>query len=245
MGFAVDAGMDWYDNLLDYNQWFNAGLPVGPLQWKRLLDSTYRGNRNVAFLIYHPNLLPIANAYHTMTQNGQTAFEFYRWKTGWLDCWKLSRSKRKQLTQRMAIGEIVELEHRGEMFRFNSNYCYIRPDEIEDIVEQQKGTLCQLASTFDSVICLRVPIKEELLPTTHLNKRFEVLKESLEISWSRVKSALAKHVLFCHTAEGFELSHFHGHDTHLNETGNQHLRNQVRKTLEYAGKSDTLCRIDE
>ena len=93
-----------------------------------------------------------------------------------------------------------------------------------------------LLDDFPQVICVRVPIKEQLIPAEYINDHFGRSLGHYDEMWSYTKRVLSKHrnIVF-RELEGFELSDFYGFDTHLTTDGNQRLRHSLRELLSTTG----------
>lgn len=107
MGFGVDDGCNWYD-AFPSKGYFNASIPVGPRQWNSILNSCFKGKRTTALFIYHPNIWQHAINYEKLHVSKKTAFEYFNWKTGLLECALLQRRKLKEWHEKTLQGSRIK-----------------------------------------------------------------------------------------------------------------------------------------
>ena len=239
MGFAVDRGQDWFDGLLRPDEWFNAGLPVGPQEWTGLLDAYHRGERRLALFIYHPNIWPSAIAYTRWRSSGTGVFRHFGWRIGTWGCLRLHFRRVRSRAALLREGKRIIFTSHGQRFCLDSTYCNIRIAHCD--LQAAAANLQKLLNSFNKIICVRVPIKEEFLPEHLRNTHFDHAKQCYEDMWAftrRVVSMNPNAVLS--ELGGFEIQHYHGFDTHLNAHGNGYLRRHIHKLLVAEGFG-SLC----
>jgi hypothetical protein len=236
MGFAVNTGEDWYSGLLEPGAWFNAGLPVGPKEWAGLLEAYFRGERQLALVLYHPNLWPHALTYDTWRNSGKGAFEFFRWKTGLWECFRVHLRKKREREILRRAGKRVLFREGNREFCFDATYSFMPAHQVSEDLCCPRETLRTTLRTFRRVVCIRVPIKEQLIPDSCRNEHFDRLHACYDQLWDSTQRLLENHddMVFAE-AGGFRLDHFHGFDTHLTVEGNVHLRKVAREILVKTG----------
>ena len=237
MGFAVDDGKNWFDQLLRPAEWFNAGFPVGPVEWTQIVDTYYRGDRSLALFIYHPNTWPNAISYTQWRTSGLGLFDFFGWKIGFWECLRLHFRRRKSGAALEADGRRLIFKSDGREYRLDSTYSNIKKSECLADLSEPAAKLKALLGTFQRVICVRVPIKEDLTPPDRQNSHFLATKKNYDDMWAFTRDLVLEHPrAFCNELSGFELRHYHGFDTHLNEAGNTHLSQRLRELLTARGE---------
>ncbi|MBX3670106.1 MAG: hypothetical protein KF778_17025 [Rhodocyclaceae bacterium] len=240
MGFGVNVGSDWYAGVLDDARWFNAGLPVGPFEWAGLLDRWYRGRRQLALFIYHPNVWQHGLLYLHRRKAGKGAFETFGWSMDAATVQQLFCRKRRQQRAARKLGKVMHLACGNACFsRLDAGYCVVDAEtdaaRLDEVAQQLKALLL----TFDKVICLRVPIKEQLLPSCHMNNHFLLANRSHDRMWRLTTEIIASHP-DVHAVEcsGFSMSDYHPLDSHLNCAGNQRLGAVIQELLAHHACTD-------
>jgi len=241
MGFAVDEGDEWFNSLLKPSMWFNSGLPVGAHEWANLIDHYHSGARSLALFLYHPNTFPIAVDYGKQRKSGRNAFDYFGWKTNYMDCLCLELKNIRKINAAKSDGRKIIYQSGRRSWRFDSAYCNVVPKNTKSEISEASKDLYRLLNTFSNVLCVRVPIKEQIMPEALVNPYFLAARSAYDELWSYTRQLLRDHrnIKF-HELSGFELDHYHGFDTHLNRAGNFRLRIAVGELLATYGYDD-LC----
>lgn len=221
MGLSVNNGENWYDELLEPEKWFNAAMPVGPLNQIRLLEDVYSGCGSALLYIYHPNIWKTAQAYLTVDRLGRDIFNVMRWKTDHISTYKLiPRWLSKEVTK-ASTGHSQYMQVDGEPWHFNANYCNLDFEKNHELFEEVSRHFEILFSRFDKVLILRVPIKEELAAERTRSQRLMLLSESYDKFWeafiSRLGTQIETHNL---PRSAFDFPDFLPYDTHWSKRGN-------------------------
>jgi hypothetical protein len=230
MGFAVDRGYNWYDKFLKHNDWFNAGLPVGAREWESLLVRHYHGSKELGLFIYHPNFWNHAICYHKQRISGVKAFRYFRWKTKTSDCLYLWL---KQNALRLAGSKkLNKVLYKRQKWIVNPKYSFVDISANSKEISIVSEDLAALLNPFKKVICIRVPVKEQLVLDQDNKYHFSDLHDNYDKMWLYTQEILGTHGnAFIFEAKGFRLEHYHRFDTHLNISGNAHLRECIRDIL--------------
>src|SRR5207244_2203277 len=89
------------------------------------------------------------------------------------------------------------------------------------LVEASLERWRSLLARFEKVVCIRVPIKQQLVPANLQNDVLKSTLESYDTGWSLMKSNLKldRKISF-YEPKMFSLSHYRPWDTHWNASGN-------------------------
>ena len=236
MGFAVDNGQNWYDQLLREDLWLNLGLPVGPSQWHALFRTIRHSAADLALFLYHPNTWAHALAYQRWEHSGGSVFNLFGWKTDLWNCLKLTRRRISERKRQLQQGTQVLVSQDSSQWLLNSTYSILDLAKTGSELDIAANATNLLLDDFPQVICVRVPIKEQLIPAEYINDHFGRSLGHYDEMWSYTKRVLSKHrnIVF-RELEGFELSDIYGFDTHLTTDGNQRLRHSLRELLSTTG----------
>lgn len=238
MGLSVDDGCNWYDLLLDQDQWFNGSMPVGPRNHASLLDDLYRGSFETLLYLYHPNLWKTAQGYVKAEESGQDIFRTLSWKT---DLWPTVALYPKWLVKELyktSQGWSVHRKWNGTDFFFNARYSYMELSKNLPFAERQMAELNGMFERFNYVLAVRVPIKEDLAGRQGLSDKLRTLAEHNDEWWNFFVSKAVSGVRTVELpTDGFDASDFHPYDTHWTATGNEKFTQLVRPRLIEAGVS--------
>ena len=235
MGLGVDDGLNWYERCLPTRDWFNAGLPVGPIQMEALLEAYVPGRRRACLFVYHPNLWWVSGQYAKLRHDGGGAFATFGWKTGLLECMMLSYQKRQSLFVRLDSGKRVVFRFRGSQYHVDCDYSHFDFEVNAQLVDESVATIRRILHRFDRVIVVRVPVKQDLL---HLllpvqsNSQLAETIQNYEIGWDllRQRTSDLSSIEF-HKLDQFELDDFHPQDNHWNEAGNEKFATIVKQSV--------------
>ncbi len=241
MGLSVDNGSNWYDLLMEPNQWFNAAMPVGPSNHAKLLEDYYSGSGDVLLYLYHPNLWKTALGYVAADKNGNTIFEQLGWKTGLIDIIRLYPSWLLKEVAKSISGHTIYQQWNRQNFHFNAHYSWFDIVAGRDFAIAQMDELNQLFTRFKRVIVIRTPIKEDSIPESEVTPRLLALRENYDVMWNLFQDNASTNV-HCHQLNHklFTNQHFHPFDTHWNVDGNALFARLVAPLLAVDGVSG-LC----
>jgi hypothetical protein len=238
MGLSVDDGDNWYDLLLDKDQWFNGSMPVGPQNHSNLLDDLYRGSYETLLYLYHPNLWKTAQGYVKAEESGQDIFQTLGWQTA---LWPTVALYPKWLAKELYKtnqGWSVHRKWDGQDFYFNARYSYMPLSKNLPLAESQMAILNGLFRRFTHVIAVRTPIKEDLAGRDGMSDRLRTLAAHNDDWWNFFASNVEPGVRAIELpTEAFGASDFLPYDTHWTATGNEKFARLVRPALLEAGVS--------
>lgn len=221
MGFGVDVGLNWYDLALNAQRWFNAALPVGPMEWCAILDRYYRGNYGHALFIYHPNFMQHGVAYLKWKKTGRNVFDYMGWQTSWLKCAKMRLRNLVRHNQRLNDGSLIYYREKGVKYKINGRYVVLDDRDFK-YFNEVSGMLLRLLKRFDRVTVLCVKIKEELVPEEYQTQCLKASLKQYDVFWNVTRMALEKHEsIEFYDAPEFGLSAYNPYDTHWNALGNR------------------------
>ena len=236
MGLSVDNGDNWYEQLLEPGQWFNAAMPVGPQNQIRVLDDLYTGRGETLLYVYHPNVWKTAQGYLTADRTGRDIFSVMRWKA--------DRASTLKLLPRWLAKEVAKtgsgLAHYarigGEPWYFNAGYCHLDLAAQTGLFEEVMGHFNALFARFDKVVALRVPIKEELAAERGWSQQLQTLASGYDAFWNAFAGRVAGHVITAALPrDAFEFGDFLPYDTHWSARGNATFCRLAQPILRSAG----------
>lgn len=238
MGLSVDSGWNWYELLLDQDQWFNASMPVGPQNHANLLDDLYRGGYDTLLYLYHPNVWKTAQGYAKAQESGQDIFQTLSWKTAlWPTVALYPKWVAKEL-YKTSQGWSVHQKWDGKDFYFNARYSYMELSKHRPFAETQMAILNGVFERFEKVVAVRFPIKEDVAGGLGFSDRLRKLADHNDEWWSFFASNAAPGVRTVElAADAFDASDFHPYDTHWTTVGNEKFARLVRPVLLEAGVS--------
>lgn len=238
MGLSVDDGCNWYELLLDRDQWFNGSMPVGPSNQANLLDDLYRGSYETLLFLYHPNIWKTAQGFVKAEEIGQDIFQTLSWKR---EFWPTMALYPKWLVKELYKANQGWSVHRkwdGEDFYFNARYSYMKLSDNLPFAERQMAIWNGIFERFKCVLAVRAPIKEDLAGRQGLSDKLRTLARHNDEWWSFFASNTASGVRTVELpVEGFDASDFHPYDTHWTRAGNEKFTRLVRPLLLEAGVS--------
>ena len=228
MGFAVDNGENWYDNIPDWKNYLNLGLPVGIDQLVALYNNFHCGITKKLFLMYHPNFWSVSYRSHLLRKRHESIFN--QWKTGLIECILLQRLQARKLKQQFEKGELIKIEHGGRMYFLDPAW------ECFDFQKNRRfqytflNKLFALANEFEQIHLIPVFPKEAYVPESYRKSIFEATiknyKYGLELVINRLKCLRN---FFIYDLGEFSLENFHYWDTHWNNSGNKLFYNKLAK----------------
>jgi hypothetical protein len=233
MGLAVDDGSNWYDRCLPASNWFNAGLPVGLTQIEALLDAYIPGKRQACLFVYHPNIWWVSHQYAALKLSEGGAFATFGWKTGYLECLRLSYKRRRALQLKLQSGQNIMFRHQGHQYHVDCKYCRFDFEANSQIVDETVETFRRIMSRFARAIVVRVPVKQELVLAPYSsNSHLAKTVASYDFGWDllRERTADLGWIRFHKLAE-FELGDYQAYDTHWNDAGNEKFARVVQRTF--------------
>lgn len=231
MGFAVDIGSNWYDDPHFNAGWLNLGLPVGVVQMEALAQSLYKGSPKRALVLYHPNFWQHSLMYKSWSDSGKPIFDVFNWRTGWLECIILSIHKRRKMKDDLKEGKMIMFEDNGVRYLVDSTYSYFEFDRHTPVALEAINAITRLASRFEQMKIVRIPIKQNFVPDKFVKGTLEKTLKNYEESWVILQRKLANsHNVIFDQPKIFELSDYQPFDTHWNEKGNAKFAHYVRAT---------------
>lgn len=233
MGLSVDEGENWYQLLLEETSWFNAAMPVGIENSIMVIDDLYEGDKDTLIYLYHPNIWRISESYNTALREGKTIFAKQGWKTDMLSVLKLYPKWVLKETIKWLTGKSLYCRWNKKQFHFDTTYNAFNLDQRrKQFSLKQMDLLNGLFSTFNKVIVVRVPIKEDSVPLTKKTKALRKLRSGYDEMWSFFKDNINKDVV-CRSLdhEEFSSDHFHPYDTHWNDLGNKLFAERLKDIL--------------
>ena len=236
MGLSVDNGDNWYEHLLAPGQWFNAAMPVGPLNQTRLLEDLYTGSGRTLVYLYHPNLWKTAQGYLVADREGRDIFSVLRWKTDRASTWRLFfRWVMKEAAKAgSGISHYARID--SAPWYFNAGYAHLDFDRNTALFEEVMGHAERLFARFDKVVVLRVPIKEELAADRDFSPRLRTLAAGYDRFWDAFRQRVAAHVTtHALPRDRFAFADFLPYDTHWSARGNQTFCSLAAPVLRAAG----------
>jgi len=233
MGMSVDEGKNWYDLALDDSLWFNAAMPVGIANSVMLIDDLHKGKRDTLVYLYHPNVWRISESYHAAYKEGKTIFAKQGWKTDIISVLRLYPKWVLKELIKWVTGKALYCQWDEKQFHFDTTYNAFNLDQRRrQFSLEQMGLLNGLFSTFNKVVVVRVPIKEDSVPLTKKTKALRKLRAGYDEMWSFFKDNINKDVV-CSSLDHAEFSsdHFHPYDTHWNDFGNRLFAERLKDIL--------------
>jgi hypothetical protein len=222
MGIAVDNGKNWWELSALGADWLNLGLAVGFNEWQVLLKRFHLGIKEKAIILYHPNFWMHCLMYERWRDSGKDVFTALRWKRNWIGCAFLLLKKRIQRQTMLRSGRIVQFNSNGERFEIDANYCHLDPNRYESLGERSLHRLAHILDSFSQVQMIRLPIKNELVPSSHVNDQIRQSIGSYDYFWQATQNRFrGKDNFEFLTWNEAKLEYYHEMDTHWNETGNR------------------------
>lgn len=229
MGLSVDNGSNWYDLLLDPDQWFNGGMPVGPANHLALLDERYEGAGDTLLYLYHPNLWKTATGFVEASAANRSIFTHLGWRVDKVSAVKTYLQWIPNEMARVSLKQSLYRDWGGQTYHFNPRYNFFDLSSNLDFIESQMDILNLIFTRFSKVLAVRVPIKEEIGVETGKNQRLDFLRQNYDDLW----------MFFKHNAIGtvrpFEIDRvlfgpadFHPYDTHWTAEGNHKVAEALR-----------------
>jgi hypothetical protein len=232
MGLSVDNGCNWYELLLDEDQWFNGSMPVGPRNHANLLDDVYRGSFETLLYVYHPNIWKTAQGYVKAEESRQDIFQTLSWQTAVWPTVKLYPKWLAKELYKTSQGWSVHQRWNGNDFFFNARYSYMELRKNLPFAESQMAVLNGIFQRFNRVIAVRAPIKEDLAGRQGMSDRLRTLAAHNDEWWNFFASNVAPGVRTVEPpADGFDASDFLPYDTHWTAAGNEKFARLVRPVL--------------
>lgn len=236
MSLAVDVGANWFERLGLDKGWMNLGLPVGVLQWQKMLEDCHRGRRGTALLIYHPNLWPHCQIYKRWSDSGADVFKALGWKTSWVACVKLTLRAARRRWSKIRSGRWVVCRVGDARYNIDCDYSYFDPVVQSGLFNDNLRRLVELLKGFQRVIVVRTTIKQELVPKELKTDALRATVDTYDRLWALTREGMGRMPgIEFHWPEGFELIDFHPNDTHWNERGNIKFARWISDNLSLSG----------
>ncbi len=238
MGLSVDEGDNWYDIILNKNSWFNSSMPVGISNNINVIEDLYKGDADTLIYLYHPNIWRISECYTSASSLGINIFEAQGWKTGNFSMVTMYPRWVFKECVKWSIGKSLYCDWNGTVFHLNATYNFFDhrdPKRAQFVVSQMK-LLNNLFKKFKKIIVIRVPIKEDSMPTDAKSEALIPLRKNYDKLWSLFKGLVdskVKCVALDH--EEFSSEHFHPYDTHWNKKGNELFASRIKDILVKSG----------
>lgn len=221
MGLSVNEGDNWYERILEPGLWFNAAMPVGPLNQIHLLEDLYTGDGSALLYLYHPNLWKTAQSYLTAHREGRDIFRVMRWRSDRISTLKMIPRWLVKEGAKASSGLSHYAHIDGQSWYFNASYCNLDIEKSKILFDTVSRHLDQLFARFRKVIVLRIPIKEEIAADRGFSHRLTALGHGYDRFWDAFRARLAPHVeAFALQRDAFEFSDFLPYDTHWSARGN-------------------------
>jgi hypothetical protein len=233
MGIAVDNGSNWYEHAVDDRSWLNLGLPVGFKEWSALVDRYHTGCKTLAIILYHPNMWIHCEMYRRWRESGLGVFSALKWKTSLSKCTHIYIRRLLSKRRLLRNGSWIEFTQNSNRYQIDANYARIQDSEVDTVFLKHITTLESITRRFRSVMIIRLPIKQELLPEKAGTKPLVSLISQYDRFWNLTKehfqdwSSVSFHQPAC-----FLLSHFHTDDSHWNVDGNLAFAKWLKHHLE-------------
>ena len=181
--------------------------------------------------------IQISGPFLTSTPRSNTrgvgAFATFGWKTGYLECLRLSQKKRRTLDLKLQSGQNIMFRHQGDQYHFDCEYCGFDFERNRQMVDEAVETFRRIMERLDRAIVTRVPVKQELVHVPYsLNSYLVKTVASYNIGWDllRERTSDLGWISF-HKLDGFELRDYQPQDTHWTEAGNTTFAKIVRNNL--------------
>ena len=231
MGFAVDEGKNWFDDLFFQKNYFNIGLPVGPIQWSNLLLKYTNKKLDSLIFLYFPNVFAHAFQYTDMHMLGLSAFHYFKWETDYNMCQKKCIQFKQKIKNDLIYHKRENLFFSDKKYHLNYNYGKYENCKFSCAENDVLNAFKVFFSNFPSVKIFRIPSKEQVAGNS-INPFRQLMIKRLEADWCLFRSCNGNSRCdFIDLVNYFSLEDYHCFDTHLNETGNIKLRNYIKKYL--------------
>ena len=219
MGFGVHNGQNWWE-LCD-GEWFNIGLPVGVNRLRALHDTLYRGSREQACVLFHPNFWQYARQYEEQAASGKPVHEFFGWVTDERMCAILQSKIFKMRQYKAESGRAISFERDGIGHYMESEIYRFDFDKERGVVDRSLAHWRHVLSGFDKVHLVRARMKQELCPTEHRNDLLEATCSNFDRGWAIFSEGLGG-LPNCsvHEASCIEYEHFYPSEGHWTAEGN-------------------------
>jgi len=222
MGVAANEGETWHDLALPPAGWLNLGLAVGIREWAELARRHHHGPKKLAFLIYHPNIWAHCVAYERWRSSGRSVFEAFNWKRDLPSCALLAMKRRMARLRQIENGEIITASDQLKPYEIDALYARVDPRRYQDLVDRNLELLRQLLRPFQEVVCVRVPVKQELVPQAAQNAILQETTANYLHYWMRTRDHLSSHPnIRFQELNTFQLADYHAFDSHWNASGNK------------------------
>jgi len=232
MGLSVDNGSNWYDLLLDPDQWFNGSMPVGPRNSANLLDDQYQGSYDTLIYLYHPNIWKTAQEFVRAEKLGLDIFQALSWKTSLWQTLLLYPKWIGKESYKTIKGFSVHQKWNTQDFFFNARYNIMNIPTNSTFAENQMAILNGIFDKFKLVLAVRVPIKEDLAGRAGMSDQLRQLAAHYDEWWNFFVSKVGANVRTLELPfDEFDSSDFHPYDTHWTASGNQKFTRLFRPIL--------------
>lgn len=232
MGIAVNNGENWHEQCLCGDGWLNLGLAVGIREWSELLAMHHDGPKELAVLLYHPNIWTHCLMYESWRASKLDVFKALRWKTDWTGCaWILLR---KNLLGRLLNRKRwlkVSLES-GPACEVDTSYSRVPDEKMPGVFDRNITKLISLLAPFQRVAVVRLRTKQELVPSAFVTPALGGLLSQYDLLWEKTLTCLSSvRTIEVHVPKIFSMRHFHTHDTHWNADGNRVFSDWMLKSI--------------
>lgn len=237
MGLSVDNGKNWYDQVLNSEQWLNIGMPVGPHNHKTAIEDLHTGPGKTLLYLYHPNVWKTATGFVRADKEGRNIFQLLGWKTDLTSAIKSYPEWIAKEVVKSSTGKALYTRWDGSPFYFNTRYNWFPESKGKAFVQQQIAILNAIFAKFERVIVIRTPIKEDSLPEAVRTPMLEQLNLQYDLYWEQLLVEATHSNIAFHTVsdKGFSKQHFLPFDTHWSAEGNRLFADSVRPILNKAG----------
>jgi hypothetical protein len=228
MGFAVNNGENWYDNIPDWRNFLNLGLPVGIEQLIALRNNFHSGVPKKLYLMYHPNFWSVS--YRSLLLRQRKRNIFSQWETGLINCIQLQWLQARKLKKRLNEGKIIKIKHNDRIFFLDPAWECFDFQRNKRFQLRFLNKLFVLANRFEQVHLIPVFPKEAYMPDSYWKLKFKATLKNYQFGLDLVIRRLkSMHNFFVHDLGKFSLENFHSWDTHWNNSGNELFYNRLAK----------------
>jgi hypothetical protein len=234
MAVGVDDQDTWHHLALPREGWLNLGLAVGINEWSELARIHHRGLKRRAMFIYHPNIWAHSLMYERWRKSGKDVFAALSWRRDFIGCALLAWRRWSNTRDQIRRGRLIRFDHDGEQYAIDAAYARVSPDAHRDLICRHLDTLCALLEPFDEVWCIRVPVKQQLVPasqvTSELHQTLSTYDQLWEITRQRLYAGRFRDLKVVEP-EIFGLSDYYPNDSHWSPSGNARFASWVRSTV--------------
>lgn len=233
MGMCVDNGKNWYDLSLNNDEWLNIGLPVGVNEHARLLDQLHKGDKKTLLYIYHPNIWYLTKRFNDIDYQNGDSLKSLNWRSDLFHTLKMYFKKVIKSQRKRQKKELLLSKHKNKQYKIDCSYFFTDLERNQELYRDFMNKFNQVVSSFDQVLVVRVPVKEECAKNVISHNPLDLLVQNYDTNYQLfieklscnklIEADLSKNI--------FDLTDYYPLDNHWNEAGNLKFAQNIKAIL--------------